>query len=232
MEKVILLVHGYKRHEQHDFDDFFLYAKDKLNCPIEKVYWFDNYDKKTLTTESFLTQIDQVMEKYQDKEIIIISYSMGACLFLTEGYKWKNITDIFAIYPTYYISHFGWLGKIFKTIKLRRKLRKKLSKERYKRLLQNKEKAPVEKYPIRLTLEMNNFRMYLLKNLGKVTDKNLYIFLNHKDEANKTKKTYKVLKKRIDTDNRVTYYWINESHYTILIHNPDLYDQLIDLLNL
>ncbi len=232
MEKIILLVHGYKRHEQHDFDDFYHYAKEKVGCQIERIYWFDNYAKETLTIKSFLSQIDKVMDKYSDKEIIIISYSMGASLFLTEGYKWKNITDIISIFPTYYISHFGWLGKIVKTIKLRRKLRKKLSKERYKRLLKSKEKAPVEKYPIRLTLKINHFRMYLLRNFGKISNKNLHIFLNQKDEVNKTKKTFKELKKRIEAKNVVSYYWINESHYTVLINNPNFYDQLLNLLNI
>jgi len=48
MEKVTILIHGFKSQGHDDFAAFVEYAKDKVDHELEMITYYDNNDKKTL----------------------------------------------------------------------------------------------------------------------------------------------------------------------------------------
>ncbi|NOQ50556.1 MAG: hypothetical protein GQ557_02725 [Mycoplasmataceae bacterium] len=231
MEKIILLVHGYKRPKKHDFDHFEEYAKERVSIPLKKIYWFDNFDKKTMKTKAFIENFNLELKKYHDKDITIISYSMGASLAIQQAYLFDNVIQIIAVYPTFFVYYFDWIKQLKNVYKKRKKIKKQLSKERYKRLLLMKKSGLSEKYPIRLTLQINSLRKKLGRKKIKATGKQFEIFLNNKDEINNTNKSFKKIKKQLSERNNVNFHWINDSHYSTLDRNQNhIFDKIIDLI--
>jgi pimeloyl-ACP methyl ester carboxylesterase len=48
-----------------------------------------------------------IINKYKNREIILVGYSMGAIAGLALAAQHKNIKAVYAMYPAFYIQFFG-----------------------------------------------------------------------------------------------------------------------------
>ncbi|RKX66914.1 MAG: hypothetical protein DRP42_01940 [Tenericutes bacterium] len=105
-DKIVIVVHGFKRQGTNDFTDFVEYATDKVKYPIHNFTFFENEQKNTLGYKTMSSRIGTEFSKFADKEIIVIGYSIGGLSAIAHSVKMNNITAIYSIVPAYKIKYF------------------------------------------------------------------------------------------------------------------------------
>ncbi len=196
--KAILLLHGFKRNGEDDFGqvhDFF------LSLGVDKVYaeeWFDNYDKKTMTLKYFEARTKEIAKKILNDgvtELKIVTYSTGVMLTPNICNILKNIDiKIYSIVPPIKIPLSRWVSSGFNSLKIQKKLKKKMGKERYKRLkTASIENRTREKYPIRISVFINEVRMRQWKKV--IANPNIEYLISRVDEFIDAEKVEAILTK-------------------------------------
>lgn len=233
-EKVVVLLHGFKKKNYVEFANFVEYANEKSKYKIMKeVDWYDNWDKKTINWRSFIKKQQEIINSYKDKEIILVGYSAGGIGALSLAAKNDNVVGVLAMYPAFYINFIGWVKVLTTNMKKWKKAKKTLGKERYKRMKELKEKGASEKYPIRLAIAINIFRKKQIPYLKKIKNKNIKIIWSKNDEITQTNKTLKLLEKNIDINNNV--YTLKEefvSHFSALDRGQiQVFNEILSFIN-
>ncbi len=233
-QKIVVLIHGFKKRGYDDFCNLYEYAEGKTKYPIKKAEdWYDNHDKSTLSWRSMKNKIDSFLDKYKDKEVILIGYSMGAVASFRLAAKNNNVKSFMAMYPAFYINFKGWIKVLFKNVKKWRKMKKTLGKERYKRMKMLKSRGVAEIYPITIALNINIFRKKQIKYLSKLKGKNILLVWSQNDEFTQNAKVKKILDEKLDTiKNKLTLLEANESHFNALNKGQyAMFDRIITFIN-
>jgi esterase/lipase len=137
------------------------------------------------------------------------------------------------MYPAFYIQFFGWIGALKSNLKKARALKKKLSKERYKRIKALQSKGVSEKYPFRLTLAMNTFRFKQRKHISNIEGVNINIIWGDNDETTKNTPTQRFLRSKIDAKkNNLVFDKATESHFNALDRGQTrVFENIVDFIN-
>ncbi|BDV03322.1 MAG: hypothetical protein HPPSJP_0430 [Candidatus Hepatoplasma scabrum] len=222
--RVILLIHGFKRGNENDFE----YLEESLlqfNLPVINFEYYDNYDKKTLSWKFFFKKISEQMEILKDKEIIIIGYSIGAIIGIYLENYYSNVIKVISIYPAFKIHFFDWIKKLKDFYFKRRRLKKKIGKERFKKLNEiAKKNKVVEKYPVKITRNINIFRSKLRKKIKNINIKKTVLILSEIDEIVHYRKTYKYIS-NFNVSDKIIFF--NLSHYSALKDGKNLRNFII-----
>ncbi len=206
MSKAVLLLHGFKRNNKDDFEEVMPFIE---TLGFDKIYnevWFDNYDKKTLDYKYSLKRVEEIVELINNdkhEEVTIIAYSTGSLIgaLISEKLTAKNV-DYYSITPPYKIYFWKYISLAFKLLKMDKKLRKRLGKERYTRLKQKQiETKTIEQYPISIIVFISHqiIRRYK-KSLKKI--ENGKFLLSSTDDKVVVKVTNKVVSK--NKTNKIT----------------------------
>lgn len=223
--RVILLIHGFKRGNENDFE----YLEESLlqfNLPVINFEYYDNYDKKTLNWKAFFKKISKQMEELKDNEIIIIGYSIGAIIGIYLENYYPNVNQVISIYPAFKIHFFDWIKRLKDLYFKRRRLKKKIGKDRFKKLNEAaKQNKIVEKYPVKITRNINIFRSRLRRKIKNININKTVLILSEVDEVVHYKKTYKYINK-FNIDDKIIFF--NLSHYSALKDGKNLRDFIIN----
>lgn len=222
--RVILLIHGFKRGNENDFE----YLEDplmKFNLPIINFEYYDNYDKKTLNWKLFFKKVSKQMEELKDNEIIVVGYSIGAIIAIYLENYYPNIIQVISIYPAFKIYLFDWLKRLKDLYFKRKRLKKKIGKERFNKLNEAAKKNKiVEKYPVKITRNINIFRSKLRKKIKNININKTTLILSEIDEIVHYKKTYKYINKFNISDKII---FFNLSHYSAMKDGQNLRNFII-----
>lgn len=233
-EKIVILLHGFKKKDFDDFNHFVNYAKGKTKYKIvPNQYWYDNHDKSSLNWQKMSSSLDKIVDGYKDKEIILIGYSMGGVASFREAAKNDNVISFMALYPAFYINFKGWVKVLLNNIKKWKEMRKRLGKERYKRMKQLKSKGVSEKYPITLAWNINLFRKKQIKYISRLKNKKIFLVWSKNDEVTQDDRVFKMLDKKLNKKlNNFTKLEATESHFNALDENQTkMFDRIIDFIN-
>ncbi len=231
-KKHLLLIHGFKKHKEDIFKDLdILLREDEFinnNFEIEKLFYYDNLDKDTISHKYFESIIKDKLNELKDKEVYVIGYSLGGVVSLTLTSEYKNIKNIISLAPVYKIPSFlGWPKQVIKNYRVAKKMKKKLGPERYARLKNLQKKGVSEKYPTKIVIEINRFRLKIRKLSKRLIDKNILIIFSANDEINDLKKTINYFNKKINYEkNNLSIIFSSETHFQLInktsTHNIDL----------
>lgn len=198
MNNIILLLHGFKRNDENDFEELEEYFDKKYDLVMNEVY-FENYKKETLNEKHVHNVVSEIAKKInyiKPKRFDILGYSTGSIVApLVKSKISKDIkVTIFSISPPTTILLAKWVPESINSLKMNRKLKNKMGKERYNRLKKvQEEHKTIEKYPVKIAIFINSFRKKYRKNLYKETD--IYFLLSSIDTFVKTKTINKRLSK-------------------------------------
>jgi len=230
--KNIILIHGFKKHQENVFLDFEKYIKDnnlEEEFNIINFTYYDNLDKATIHHKLFKKTIQTILEENKDKEIFVLGYSMGSTAALTLTSEFDNITKIYTLVPVFKIDSMLWIKRIINNLKKAKKLKKKLGKERYLRLKKMKEKGGSEKYPIRLVSQINLFRKANKKDVKGLSQKKIKMIFSTNDEINNLKKTIKYINKKINyNDNDIEINFTKKTHFQLLTKCEERYIDIVE----
>ena len=232
--KIILYFHGYKSPGGDDYPVFHKYAKDKLKYPMEAFNYFENNDWESIKQKNYNSKIKQALDKYNDHEIIILAYSMGAVAAVANSYNRPNVSRIFMLVPVYKISWTKWILLLKEINQKKKEMKKRLGVERYKQLQERNKRSRIKnKYPFFLTWHINVYRIKSKKFLKKIKNKTIHLLLTKEDKAASVRKNVRFIEKNLNMkDNKVIKEWSNRNHFTILnAQNTEIYDAMINFAN-
>ncbi len=221
-KKHLVLIHGFKKHQENIFKDLEIFLnEDELineNFEIETISYYDNLDKETISRKHFELTIIKKFEELKNKDVYVIGYSMGGLVSLTLTHKYENIKNIISLAPVYKLpGFFDWPKRVISNYRVTRKMKKKLGKERYARLKSLKKKGISEKYPTRIVIEINRFRLKIRKQTKNLLDKNILIIFSKNDEVNDLKKSIHYFNKKINYNkNQLEIIFSEETHFQII----------------
>ncbi|BDU67782.1 MAG: hypothetical protein TYPL_4350 [Candidatus Tyloplasma litorale] len=197
--RTLVLLHGFKKNGVDDFLQLYDFFK---TLDYENIYnedWFDTYDKSTLNKRHVRKYVDDFCERLNKEnysQIDIIGYSTGSivAVMIKEKLKCKNV-KIFSIVPPIKIKFSKWIPVAIKSYKAKRRLKKKLGSERYKRIREiSKRERILEKHALKITIFINNLRLAYRSKFLK--EKNIIFLLAENDEFIKTQSIKKILSKK------------------------------------
>ncbi len=219
-KKSLIFIHGFKKHKENIFqsleekllqNDFFADFK------IINLNYYDNLDKKSINNQLFKTIIIDKLEELKDEDVFIVGYSVGGLVSLTLTQKYPNIKKIVALAPVYKIAFFSWPTKIINNYKTSLKIKKKVGKERYQRLKLLQKKGISEKYPIRITTQINYFRLKIRKQTKKLKEKDILIIFSINDNINNLTSSLKWFNKNFNySDNKLQIHFSEETHNELI----------------
>ena len=213
-KEVIIFIHGFKQKDINDFDVFV--KKYESNFKDKEFVIFDYYsstDLDTINEESFDKRVIEVLDKYKDRKVKIISYSFGTAISMKNLSSYDNIKDIYLIAPSFYVYTTRWIKSIYKFKKKNKKLEKKLGKERYESL-KKQIGGDIKFREISKTISkyIKNNRKYFKETEGK----NIIVTYSKNDEVAKNKKMIKYINKNMSKNNNITFNKVDEDHFKIL----------------
>ncbi len=218
-DNVLILIHGFKRQGKNEFEYFEKYLKDNNKLSDFKIInflYYENDNEETLNSKKMKSIILNILEENRNSNVWIVGYSMGGLAGLSLSNDYDNIEKIVAIFPPFKIYLLDWISRSFKNIKLKRNIKKRVGKEKYKKILERSKRTKViEKHPIKVSLSMVNFRNKLRKDIKKVKNKKIKIYFSNMDEVVWTEKSEKYIQKNFDFKNNVIdIEKVDESHMT------------------
>lgn len=231
----ILLLHGFKRYNVDDFGFFKKYIEEKHN--IELIYFnlYDNHDKKTINWKKFKTKIIDKFEEYKNEPIAVLGYSLGGLAGISLTSEYDNIRDIYAVCPPIKVHYFEWIGKLWSNRKKSKQIKKKLGKEKYKKLkARYNQSKMVEKHPIKIVHQINKYRVKIRRKIKKLNNKNIKILFSTKDEVVYLSRTEKYLTKNLDiTKNKIHIEKREFDHFNVFnYNNKELFKDILEFLNI
>ncbi len=221
-KKHLVLIHGFKKHQENIFKDLEIFLNEDVlineNFEIEKIFYYDNLDKETISKKHFESTIIKKFDELKDKDVYVIGYSLGALVSLTLTSKYENIKNIISLAPVYKLpGFFDWPKRVISNYRVTRKMKKKLGKERYARLKSLKKTGISEKYPTRIVIEINRFRLKIRNQTKHLIDKNILIIFSKNDEVNDLKKTIKYFNSKFDyKKNQLNIVFSEQTHFQII----------------
>lgn len=229
----VILLHGFKSPTRNDFDFFIDYSKTKdLDKNFILFNYFENNILETIEKIKFTKKLDIEFEKHKNDEIIVVAYSLGAAAALDMAQKYKNIKKIIFITPSFKISYVKWVGALIDVVKSKRRLKKKLGKERYKNIIE-KNKTFRNKHPIKLIWTGYMYIWEQRKKLKYLDGKEITFLISKNDQAVKIKSNLRYIKKHINfKNNQIKFDWVEENHFSILEkYQTPFYERLIKEIN-
>ena len=226
--RVFITLHGYKRPQWDDFHAI----RNNINLPGEVIVfdYYDSTDRKQIKKEIFRDNIIKELDKYKDKKVTLIGYSVGAVAALGIAGDYDNIDQIYAITPAVKTKMIPFILKGFiLPYYLMKKLVKriKLGKEEYNKYKKAKSRGASEKYPFSMTWEIHVFKMWIKHGFNKLHNKRIKIVYAGQDGIIDVKKTSKYIRKNINTkDNQLEIEELDVAHHDILEDNSPVYPDL------
>lgn len=205
-KKIMILLHGFKRNNEDDFGRIHhFFNKFKPEYEIMNVIWYDNYNKATLKRsylDLLLAQIAFDINSVDYDEISIISYSTGniVAIYLLDKLRQKDKVSFYGTVPPFEVEKYKWTVRLKEAASYRKKLKKELGSERYKRIQKKlKETKKVEKYPLQI---LNYVFTKIIKpdgyRIGEI--KKGYFLLAEDDQVVNTKVAKEQLSKSVGND--------------------------------
>ena len=226
--RVFITLHGYKRPQWDDFHAL----RNNIDLPGEVIIfdYYDSTNRKLIDKKLWKKNIEQEFEKYKDKKVTLIGYSVGAVAGLGIAGKFDNIDQIYAITPAVRTKMISWVFKgLILPYYLVKKLvnRIKLGKTEYKKYKNEKSRGASEKYPFSMTWEIHVFKMWIKKGFKNLHNKRIKIVYADQDGIIDVKKSNKYIRKNINTvDNDLKIKTLNVSHYDVLEDDSPVYKDL------
>lgn len=233
-KKVYITLHGYKRPGWDDFKSF----KDFIDVDGEVVV-FDYYDSTEIELIERHTWIENAKEKireYHDYDVTLIGYSVGAVVAMAAAAdpSLSNIKRIFAITPAVKTQFMRWIykGLIFPYFLIKKFIKRiSLGKNEYEAYKEAKSRGASEKFPLKMTLMINAFKINLKKQFINIKNKDIEIVYANNDGIVDVKRSIKYLKKNIDDSNNFYITFVPESHYKILDFGSSVYDKIQEFID-
>lgn len=231
-KKVYITLHGYKRPGWNDFSTL----EQAVNFDGEVVI-FDYYDstkKDLIDRHLWIENVKEELQKWEGYEIIIIGYSVGAVVGMAAATDFDNVTKIFAITPAVKTQFMRWIlkGLIFPYYLLKKLFKRMmLGKEEYIAYKESKSRGASEPFPMKMTLMINAFKINLKKQFANLRNKDIAVFYAANDGIVDVKRSRKYLETHIDSTNKFSLEFVEESHYLILDEGSTIYPEIQKFIN-
>lgn len=213
MKKVLLCVHGFMVHDDHDFNLFETYFHEQIDDPnleIVKVFLYNRLNRKTIHHEAMFKELISITKKYIEEgyQVTLIGYSFS-CSLVARAAKVLNLDRVVFISPTNKL----WKTKqIFKYVHIglqSLKIRFKYGKKRSQRIMEKTKLTNTFKIALCIMRStIKNRRYYKYVNVPCL------IFKGQKDNLT-LDSTIKEISHKIKSKYRGIYMFPNYDHFFI-----------------
>ena len=238
-KKIILAIHGLQIKGDDHFEPFLKYAKDKLNYEVVTFNHFDHGEYYSSKYNPVMTNIKRKIKHYQDQgyEVILFGYSAGGVMATAAASNDPLIKSLVLVYPVYKISWYRWMKGLYKQGRERKRLKKKLGKERYNELMDKLAKqtraSVLSGDYTRLVTNVNRNRIKAKKYLSELKDKNVSVFFAKREWVAGSQNPKYIKKNLHQWNNKVSFIEVDSDHMDFQLHafENEYYQEIVNELN-